>query len=132
MDISAFADWLGIFGFFLTLLTFIAALNVRSKIVHLKERQNLKSEYLVVSGKLLGYVYSLEQNNLDSDTFFRGIDIFLTDILSRYTFLRFPVKLRCRYISRLLSKNDKSSISTLELAKQLTSLNNAILKEVES
>lgn len=131
MNIGRISDCLSILGFFLTLATFVAAINVRSQIVHLKERQNFKNEIKNISGILSGYVLSLEKNNLSEEIFFHRIDIYMTDLISKFTFFRISVKLRCKYISYLISRRNSYTGFNAKLAKQLTQLNNAILKEVD-
>lgn len=131
MSISSIANWFGILGFFLTLATFLAAINVRSQIVHLKERQNFKDQIINISAKLSGYVLSLEKNNLSDEIFFYRIDLYMTDLTSKFTFLRISVKLRCKYISYIISHRNAYIGFNSKLAKQLTQLNNAILKEVD-
>lgn len=129
MDISSAADILGIIGFFVTLLTFIAALNVRSKIVHLKEREEFRSNFKQIEGKLNGYILSVKDNKLDSSPFYMDIDIYMTHLPTRYTFFGIMIKIKCKYISYILNHKNNDSNFDLSLAKQLTDLLNLISKE---
>lgn len=131
MNLSTTADITGIISFVITIATFFTALNVRSKIIHYKEREHFKKEIKLIEGKLSGYRLSIVENHLSNSTFYLDIDTYMTDLITRYSFLNIPVKLRCKYISYLVFKKRSHQNFERKLVRQFTYLINALLKENE-
>lgn len=68
-------------------------------------------------------------DNLDTKRFYQQIDVFMVDLLSRYTFLSFRIKLKCKSVSQdTKSLKDKQAMN-MKLTKHLTELKNMISKE---
>lgn len=121
---------LSIIGFVITLLTFAATLNVRSQVIHLHEKRNFQKNHANVTGKLDGFIISLVEDNLNTESFFQQIDLFMVDLLSKYTFFNIPIKIKCKFIShKTRQMGDRHGLNT-SLARQLTELKNLISKEV--
>lgn len=121
--------WASIISFLITFVTFFISLNIRSKIIHIKERERFKKEFINITARLNGYLLSLKENNLLKDNFLLEIDIYMVDLTSRFTFLRFTTKMRCRYISYIINHKAKSKDFKKKLIKHLTKLTNILSKE---
>lgn len=129
ITLNTLANILGILSFFLTLLTLVATLNVRSQIIHSEEKKNFKSNRKNIVGKLNGFLNSLLTDNLNSNEFYQSIDLYMVDLLSKYTFLHFTIRLKCKSISHCIQNNMGHNDFKSILAKQLTQLINLIAKE---
>ncbi len=129
MNLAYISDILGIIGFVLTVITLVTTLNVRSQVIHSHEKQHFKASLEQIHGKLDGFIRSLSVDNLDTNSFYQQIDIFMVDLLSRYTFLNFRIKLKCKSVSQdARSIKDKQAMN-MKLTKHLTELKNMISKE---
>lgn len=131
MRLNYLNDIIGIIGFILTFLTFIATLNVRSQIIHFNERRNFQANCNHIVGKLDGFTKSLLEDNLNNDRFYQQIDIYITDLTSKYTFLNLFIKIKCKYIGHILQYPQSNNNYQVRLAKNLTQLKNQISKEAE-
>ena len=128
--VKYWSEALNVIGFIITLLTFAAALNVRSQIVHSHEKQSFHTNHEHIIGKLEGFIVSLTENSLGTPNFFHQIDIYLADLSSKYTFLGIFIKIQCKYISYKLQNPVNNENFRTGLAKNLTKLKNLISKEV--
>lgn len=131
MNISLLADILGIVSFFLTILTLVTTLNVRTQIIHSHERKTFNASYKQIIGKLEGFEKSLLEDKLDSKDFYQRIDLYITDLTSQFTFFNLYVKIMCKYISHILQSPQNDSHYQVKLAKNLIKLRNQLFKEVE-
>ncbi|MDR2023994.1 MAG: hypothetical protein LBQ71_12325 [Hungatella sp.] len=121
---------LSILGFVITLFTFIATLNVRSQVVHLHEKRNFQANHANITGKLEGFIISLVDDNLNTESFFNQIDLYMVDLLSKYTFFNIFIKFKCKLISHKTRQVQSGQEIDNSLARQLTELKNLISKEV--
>lgn len=131
MNLSYWADVIGLISFVLTILTLIATLNVRSQVLHSHERRNFKANSKHVVGKLSGYIKSLQEDQLITDSFCQDINLYMTDLLTSYTFFSFSIKLNCKQISYCIKHTTDRNELRNSLAKHLTKLKNLVSKEVE-
>ena len=92
MNIGTLSDILGIIGFFLTVLTLMATLNVRSQIIHSHERKTFKASYKQIIGQLDGFIKSLSVDYINTIAFYERIDMYITDLSSKYTFLNYKIQ----------------------------------------
>lgn len=129
MDISETADILGIFSFGLTFFTLLAALNVRSQIIHSHEKQMFKADCKQINGKIDGYIRSLLTDKLTSPNFYQQIDVYMSDLLSKYSFLSIQIKIKCKAISKKIHRHSNEQDFRTTLAKLLTELKNLLSKE---
>ena len=131
MTLNHLNDAINIIGFILTLLTFLATLNVRSQIIHLNEKRTFQANLNHILGKLDGFTKSLLEDNLNSRQFYQQIDLYMTDLISKYTFLNFFIKIKCKYINHILQSPKDNNSYQIKLAKNLTKLKNQLSKEAQ-
>lgn len=129
LNLAYVSDILGIIGFLLTVITLLTTLNVRSQVIHSHERQHFKANSEQIYGNIDGFIRSLSMDNLDTKRFYQQIDVFMVDLLSRYTFLNFRIKLKCKSVSQDTKSSKDKQAMNMKLTKHLTELKNMISKE---
>lgn len=129
MNIGTLSDILGILGFFLTILTLMATLNVRSQIIHSHERKSFKASYKQIIGQLDGFVKSLSDDYINTIAFYERIDMYIIDLNSKYTFFNYKVRSKCKHINYEISHRGNDINFNNDLAKYLIQLKNLLEKE---
>lgn len=127
--LSVISDFCGILSLILTFFTLVATMSVKSQVLHSYERHNFKANYKQIVGKLEGYILSLSDDQLNSVSFYQQIDLYMTDLFSKYTFLKKAIKRKSKAISKYICESGETELSQIYLAKQLTELKNLISKE---
>lgn len=122
---------ISIFGFFITILTFVAAHRVNKKIKSLNELKDFHVHKAEILNQLEGFVRSINSDQLqESDTestLYNGITQSLTDIESRYTNLSWKTRKALSSLQKYLKHND---LQWNEIALKLITLKNNIDKEI--
>ena len=129
MNIGTLSDILGIIGFFLTVLTLMATLNVRSQIIHSHERKTFKASYKQIIGQLDGFIKSLSVDYINTIAFYERIDMYITDLSSKYTFLNYKIQLKFKIINHEINHRSNDVNFNTDLAKYLVQLRNLLEKE---
>lgn len=132
---ATFLQYIGfiisIFGFFITILTFIAASRVNKKIKSLNELKDFHVHKSEILNQLEGFVRSINSDQLqESDTectLYNGITQSLTDIESRYTNLSWKTQ---RALTSLQKYLKRDNFKWSEIALKLITLKNNIDKEI--
>ena len=122
---------ISIFGFFITILTFIAASRVNKKIKSLNELKDFHVHKTEILNQLEGFVRSINSDQLqESDTectLYNGITQSLTDIESRYTNLSWKTRKALTSLQKYLKRYN---FKWNEIALKLITLKNSIDKEI--
>ena len=122
---------ISIFGFFITILTFVAAHRVNKKIRSLNELEDFHVNKSEILNQLEGFVRSINSDQLqESDTectLYNGITQSLTDIESRYTNLSWKTQ---RALTSLQKYLKRDNFKWSEIALKLITLKNNIDKEI--
>jgi hypothetical protein len=122
---------ISIFGFFITILTFIAASRVNKKIKSLNELKDFHVHKTEILNQLEGFVRSINSDQLqESDTectLYNGITQSLTDIESRYTNLSWKTQKALTSLQKYLKRDN---FKWSEIALKLITLKNNIDKEI--
>ena len=122
---------ISIFGFFITILTFVAASRVNKKIKSLNELKDFHVHKTEILNQLEGFVRSINSDQLqESDTectLYNGITQSLTDIESRYTNLSWKTQ---RALTSLQKYLKRDNFKWSEIALKLITLKNNIDKEI--
>ena len=129
MNLGILSDILGIIGFFLTVLTLVATLNVRSQVIHSHERKTFKASYKQIIAQLDGFIKSLSVDYITTIVFYEQIDMYITDLSSKYTFLNYKIQLKFKMITHKISHKSKDANFNTDLAKYLVQLRNLLEKE---
>lgn len=132
---ATFLQYIGfiisIFGFFITILTFIAASRVNKKIKSLNELKDFHVHKTEILNQLEGFVRSINSDQLqESDTectLYNGITQSLTDIESRYTNLSWKTQKALTSLQKYLKRDN---FKWSEIALKLITLKNNIDKEI--
>lgn len=122
---------ISIFGFFITILIFIAASRVNKKIKSLNELKDFHVHKTEILNQLEGFVRSINSDQLqESDTectLYNGITQSLTDIESRYTNLSWKTQKALTSLQKYLKRDN---FKWSEIALKLITLKNNIDKEI--
>ena len=122
---------ISIFGFFITILTFIAASRVNKKIKSLNELKDFHVHKTEILNQLEGFLRPINSDQLqESDTectLYNGITQSLTDIESRYTNLSWKTQKALTSLQKYLKRDN---FKWSEIALKLITLKNNIDKEI--
>ena len=135
--IPNFLQWLafivGIAGFVLTLLTFLAANRLKKRIINNAEYNNFKDSFSTISDRLSSFVNSITEDQIytkdQGRTFKPTVSQYLTDLNGQYTFFPSKVKRTIKEIQQLLNNPNLTEDDWNKVASQLTNLKNLLSKE---
>ncbi len=122
-----------ILSFFISIFTLVNTQSVKKQIVQKAEIALFKSEISQKIEEIEGFINSINENEIykfdNKQNFKKSLSTFLTDVMSRYTFIS---KRSVKSIKNLLKSLDEPSLSNNQwdnIAKQLVILKNTLLKE---
>lgn len=123
--------FIGIIGFFLTIVTLLTARNVKQRIIHNAEYEQFRKNIDDITGKLEGFINSIAVNKIyEKDKHFKyAISQFLTDIKTTYTFLSKKNLHIIQHLQNDLQIQDLSFNDWNNIVDKLISLKNALKKE---
>lgn len=115
------------FGFWIAILTLIAAVNIKSRIMTSNEKKDLFIKLPKITKIFEGYISVLEQSNL-SETNIQDLDTFLCRLSIDYSFTSICTK---RTIKKARSLLLKKKIDRLKLKECLIEISSYYKKEVD-
>lgn len=133
-EITALASATGIIGFILTLLTFILALSVKSKLLKKVSTNDLHTNLTSIIDYFEGTYRSISEDNIYSITIINELDLRISKLLSEYTFISWQLKFVLKSTVTLLETcrkdiavNDKSN--QIPLCKKISKIISLLRKE---
>ena len=123
---------ISLFGFLLTIATFITSLNVRKQLLKRSEKDLFRIEKDDIISKIEGFISSINEDQIffDNKAFYQSVLQFLTNIETRFSFLSKSSQKKIKTLQNTLCSSALHEKDWMDIANDLIALKNFLDKEL--
>ena len=125
---------IGVGGLLLTFRTFLNTRDFRKMLVQREERIELTKEMHALLSKIDAYINSINEDKIyvrDNDRTFRpSLSQFLTDLLTRFSFLSAPTQKKIKSLQKTIHNPNLTADEWNHIANELIVIKNHLKKEL--